>query len=145
MSTRHTTLLYPAAIAALLALGACNKPEAPAKTDADVMRAAADGQEKVSEAASEAVSEHLENAADAREDGKPMSTGELKTDVDNLHKVDVAAADARLKIAKEQCDALAGDAKKACVEQAESVHQIELGQAKAEQNADKAAIEAQKP
>lgn len=134
--------LYPlASILVLgLALSACNKPEAPAKTEADVMRATAEGQAKVSEAASEAVAEHLENAADAREAGKELSSSDLKTDVDNLHTVDTTLADARYKVAKEKCDAVSGDLKSACLKEADAMHQIELGQAKAEQNAAKSAI-----
>lgn len=137
MKTLHT-------LAALLltgaALTACNKPEAPAKTDADVMRATADGQAKVSEAAAEAVTEHVDNAADAREEGKPMSESDLKADVDNLHEVDTTVADARYKIAKEQCDALTGDQKDGCLKNAKTLHEAELGQAKADQKAAKAAI-----
>jgi len=131
-------------LAALLlttaALSACNKPEDPAKTEADVMRATAEGQAKVSEAATEAVSEHVDNAADAREDGKPMSESELKEDVDNLHEVDTTIADARYKIAKEQCDALTGDQKDGCLTNAKTLYEAELGQAKADQKAAKAAL-----
>ena len=138
----NTKAIYPiASIFALsLALGACNKPEAPAKTEADLMRATAEGQAKVTEATSEAVSEHLENAADAREEGKPLSPSDLKTDVDNLHTVDTTLADARYKVAKEQCDALTGDQKDGCLKSAETLHEVELGQAKADQKSAKAAI-----
>lgn len=135
-----TTLPLVTALALCAALSACNKPEAPAKTEADVMRAASEGQAKVNDAATEAVTEHVENAADAREEGKAISASDLKQDVDNLHTVDTTAADARLKVAKEQCDAVTGNAKDACLKQADAVHQIELGQAKADQNAAKAAI-----
>lgn len=137
MKTMHllATLLLTGA-----ALTACNKPEAPAKTEADVMRATAEGQAEVSEAAAEAVTEHVENAADAREDGKPMSASELKEDVDNLHEVDTTIADARYQIAKEQCDALTGDQKDGCLTNAKTLYEAELGQAKAEQKAAKAAI-----
>ena len=123
-----------------LALSACNKPEAPAKTEADVMRAAAEGAAKVNEASTEAVTEHVENAADAREDGKPMSESELKQDVNNLHDVDTTLADARYKVAKEQCDALTGEQKDGCLKSAKTLHEIELGQAKADQKSAKAAI-----
>lgn len=123
-----------------LALAACNKPEAPAKTEADVMRAAAEGAAKVNEAATEAVTEHVENAADAREDGKPMSESELKQDVNNLHAVDTTVADAKYKVAQEQCDALTGEQKDGCLKSAKTLHEIELGQAKADQKTAKAAI-----
>lgn len=123
-----------------LALGACNKPEDPAKTNADVLRATAEGQAKVNEAAAEAVTEHLENKADAVEDGKAMTSSDLKTDVDNMHTVDTTLADANYKVAKEQCDALTGDAKSGCLKSAESVHEIELGKAKADQKSAKEAL-----
>ncbi len=139
MKTFH---LFASVLVLAFALSACNKPEAPAKTDADVMRATAEGQAKVNEATSEAVAEHLENAADAVEDGKAMSKSDLKEDVDNLHEVDTTLADARLKVAKEQCDAMTGEQKDSCLKQAGTMHEIELGQAKAEQKSAKAAINA---
>ncbi|MDO9452691.1 MAG: hypothetical protein Q7J29_07500 [Stagnimonas sp.] len=123
-----------------LALSACNKPEAPTKTEADVMRATAEGQAKVNEAAAEAVTEHLENAADAVEDGKALTTADKKDDVDNLHTVDTTLADANYKVAKEKCDALTGDAKSGCLKNADTIHEIELGKAKADQEAAKKAL-----
>ncbi len=133
---------YPlaSALALGLALSACNKPEAPAKTDADVMRATAEGQAKVNEAASEAATDHADHAADAMEDGKAVSNSDLKQDVDNLHTVDTTLADANYKVAKEKCDALAGDAKKGCQAEAERVHEADIARAKAEQDAAKSAI-----
>lgn len=131
-------------IASMLALGlclaACNKPEAPQKTEADVMKAAAAGQEKVTEAATEAVKEHMENAADAHEDGKAMSAGDLKTDVSNLHEVDVARAEANYKIEKEKCDALTGTPKDNCLKDAKTIYDAAMGQAKADEKTAKAAI-----
>lgn len=128
------------ALALALSLAACNKPEAPQKTEADVMKAAAAGQKDVTEAATEAVKEHMDNVADAHQDGKALSAGDLKTDVDNLHEVDVARAEANYKIEKEKCDALTGTAKDNCQKDAKTIYDAAIGQAKADEKTAKAAI-----
>ena len=92
------------------------------------------------EAASKAVEEHMENVADAHEDGKPLSAGDLKTDVNNLHEVDVARAEANYKIEKEKCDALTGTPKDNCQKDAKTIYDAAIGQAKADEKSAKAAI-----
>lgn len=145
MKMKAATLATAASLLALgLSMTACNKPEDPAKTEADVLKAQADGQAKVNAAANDALKEHADNAADALAAGKPMSASDAKTDIDNLHKVDTTLADANYKVAKEKCDALTGAAKDACLDTAKAQHEADLAAAKADQANAKAAIDQQK-
>ncbi len=108
------SLLLSAAVAAMLVLSACNKAESPDKVASDVAKAAESAEKK--DARAEEKAEKTDAAV----------TNELAKDVDkaNSKEVSAAADDAVIqaegenKIALAKCEALAGDAQKACKSQA---------------------------
>lgn len=133
-----------ATFAAALAIAACSKkPEDPAQNAADVAKVIEDGQAKVNETAAEAVQDHLDRVVDA--DGKPLSTGDMKQDVDSLYKVDTELADANYKVAKEKCDTSAGAAKDDCLKLAKADYELALANAEAKKAGTKAEIESAAP
>ena len=115
---------------ALLALGGCNKAQPPAEVQADVSSATNDavtnntqaGANQADVAAS--VNKDLDNAA---------QTADTKT-ADAAADVSVTQAEGNHKIALAKCEALAGDAQKACKDDADAA----LKNAKAKAQATKA-------
>lgn len=133
-----------ATLAAGLAITACSqKPEDPVQNSADVAKVIEEGQAKVNESAAEAVQDHLDRVVDA--EGKPLSTSDLKQDVDSLYKVDSELADANYKVAKEKCDTSTGDAKEQCLKLAKADYEVALAEAKAKRAGAKAEIESAAP
>ena len=122
-----TTLLWAAAAAAMLALAGCNKAESPDKVQRDVAKATADAEKKDERAA------EREAKADA------SITNDVVKDVDkaNQKEVDAAAdnavtqAEGENKVALAKCEALAGDAQKACKDQANAQLKLAKERAKA--------------
>ena len=112
---------------ALLALGGCNKAQPPAEVQADVSSATNDavtnntqaGANQADVAAS--VNKDLDNAA---------QTADTKT-ADAAADVSVTQAEGNYKIAVAKCEALAGDAQKACKDDADSALKIAKSKAKA--------------
>ncbi len=110
----RANLLWTAALAAVLVLAGCNKAASPDKVDSDVAKATASAEKKDERA------EEKEAKTDA------AITNDLSNDVDkaNAKAVRAAADDAvtqaegENKIALAKCEALAGDAQKACKDQA---------------------------
>jgi hypothetical protein len=95
---RLVTILMAGAFA--VSLGACNKAEDPAKTQADVAEAQADKTENVAEAQADA----NKDAMEAHED---TAMAKAKGDHD---------------IAIEKCEALQGDQQKACKDEADAAY-----------------------
>ena len=96
---RVLTMLIAGAFAA--SLGACNKAEDPAKTEADVTSAQAEATQDVAEAqadASKSAMESHEETALAKAEGD--------------HKVEI-----------ERCEALPGDQQKACKDKADATYE----------------------
>jgi hypothetical protein len=110
----RASLLWTAALAAVFVLTGCNKAASPDKVDSDVAKATA-AAEKKDERAQE---------KEARTDA--AVTNDLANDVDkaNAKAIRAAADDAvtqaegENRIALAKCEALAGDAQKACKDQA---------------------------
>jgi hypothetical protein len=108
--------LLSAAAAAMLVLSGCNKAESPDKVANDVAKATESAEKK------DARAEERAEKTDA------AVTNDLSKDVDkaNAKEVRSAADDAIIqaegenKIALAKCEALAGDAQKACRDQANS-------------------------
>ena len=96
---RVLTVLIAGAFAA--SLGACNKAEDPAETQADVAEAQADKTEEVAEAQSDM----NKNVMEGQEE-----TAQQKAEGDH-------------KIAIEQCEALPGDQQKACKDEADATYE----------------------
>jgi len=93
---RLLTMLIAGAFAA--SLGACNKAEDPAKTQADVAEAQSEASQDVSQAQSDASQDAMQNQE---------NTAETKAEGDH-------------KVATERCEALPGDQQKACKDQADA-------------------------
>ena len=110
----RANLLWAVALAAVFVLAGCNKAASPDKVDSDVAKATAAAEKKDERA------QEKEAKADA------AVTNDLANDVDkaNAKAVRAAADDAvtqaegENKIALAKCEALAGDAQKACKDQA---------------------------
>jgi hypothetical protein len=119
-------LWFPAA-AALLVLGGCNKAESPEKVQRDVAKASAEAEKKDERAA------EREAKADA------TITNDVVNDVDKANRKEVNAAvddavtqaEGENKIALAKCNALAGDAQKACKDQANAQLKLAKERAKA--------------
>jgi hypothetical protein len=101
------SLLVTAAVAALLALSGCNKAESPDKVASDVAK-------------KDVSAEQSAEKTDA------SVTNDLSKDVDKANQKEVRAAaddavtqaEGENKIALAKCEALGGDAQKACKDQA---------------------------
>jgi regulator of protease activity HflC (stomatin/prohibitin superfamily) len=96
---RVLTMLMAGAFA--LSLGACNKAEDPAKTQADV-----------AEAQSEATQDVAEAQADAN-----------KSAMESNEDTAIAKAEGDHKVAMERCEALPGDQQKACKDEADATYE----------------------
>jgi hypothetical protein len=99
---------------ALLGLSACNKAESPDKVQADVAKAtsdAADANAKAEEKQKQVEAEAAKDRADAGAKAADKSVGAV---------VDAAVTEAQgdTKVALAKCEALEGDAQKACKDKA---------------------------
>jgi type IV secretory pathway TrbL component len=126
----RVTIICSLTAAALLALAGCNKAESPGKVDSDVASAANSAAEKdvkanESEAKTEASADQDVAKAQEKADAKTAAAA-----ADTA----VTQAEGDHKVAVEKCEALSGDAQKACKDQADAT----LDQAKAHAKAMKA-------
>lgn len=110
---------WPLAVAAalgLFALAGCNQRESANETAKDVTAARQD--------ANQNVAEEKKEAADVATQGtEDRAAAE--------YDVAVAQADGQRKVAKEKCEALAGDAQKSCKDQADAGYESAKAQAQA--------------
>jgi hypothetical protein len=121
------TFLWTAAAAVMLALTGCNKAESPDKVQKDVANATASAEK------SDARAEEKEAKSDA------AATNQLANDVDKADSKEVRAAaddvvtqaEGDNKVALAKCEALAGDAQKACKDQANAQLDVVKQRAKA--------------
>ena len=99
---------------ALLSLSACNKAESPDKVQADVAKAKSNAVEenaKADETVKQVEAEAAKDRADAATKAADKSVGAV---VDSA----VTQAEGETKVALAKCEALEGDAQKACKDQA---------------------------
>jgi hypothetical protein len=99
---------------ALLGLSACNKAESPDKVQADVAKASSDAVEenaKADEKVKQAEADAAKDRADAGVKAADKSVGAV---VDSA----VTEAEGDTKVALAKCEALEGDAQKACKDSA---------------------------
>jgi colicin import membrane protein len=99
---------------ALLGLSACNKAESPEKVQADIAKAKSDAAEanaKAEEKQKQVEAEAAKDRADAQAKAVDKSVGAL---VDSA----VTQAEGETKVALAKCEALEGDAQKACKDKA---------------------------
>lgn len=125
MYTKH--FLAALAVAALTVAG-CNRASTPAAVDNDVAKASNDAAKDNSKAMqSQAKTDASANAEVAKADEK---ADEKKAD--SAYDVAVTEAEGAHKVAIEKCDALSGDAQKACKDQADAKLELSKANAKAE-------------
>jgi len=118
MHSRITSIT--ALAAAMFLLGGCNRAESPAEVAHDTQEAAQEGQQEVAQAEQDAMQDAGSN---------PALPG-VETPAENNYEVQVARAEADHKVAKERCEALAGDEQEACNEAANA--QLDASKAEAE-------------
>jgi colicin import membrane protein len=99
---------------ALLGLSACNKAESPDKVQADVAKAQSDAAEanaKADEKQKQVEAEAAKDRADAQIKAADKSVGAVADSA-------VTQVEGETKVALAKCEALEGDAQKACKDQA---------------------------
>ena len=127
-------LILVAGILFFAALAACNNAKSPDAVANDVAAARQKSANEVAKA-QESAAKDADNATAKVNDKQ----GDLDaTNAKGAYDVAIAKADGEHKVALEKCNALAGDAQKACKDQADARHEL------AEANS-KAALAAQKP
>jgi hypothetical protein len=111
MRLRLTCALLASAI---LGLSACNKAEGPEKVQADVAKATSDAAEQNAKADEKVKQVEAEAAKDRADAGAKAADKSVGAVVDSA----VTQAEGDTKVALAKCEALAGDAQKACKDQA---------------------------
>lgn len=120
-------------IGLILAASGCNKAKPPDQVAQDVATAQAKAAVKVAEVRQDVAKNSADAAQEAAENAKDLNN----TNAQGAHDLAVTKADGEHTVAIEKCMALAGDAQKACKDQADA--NFDLAKAKA-----KAALAAQK-
>ena len=108
--------LLSAAAAAMLVLSGCNKAESPDKVASDVAKATASAEKKDARAEERAEKTDAAVTNDLAKDVDKANAKEVRSAADDA----VIQAEGENKIALAKCEALAGDAQKACKDQANS-------------------------
>lgn len=120
------TSFWPAGMAmALLALGGCNKAQSPAEVQRDVASAA----KSAAENNTQANEKQADVAASVNKDlGAATQNADTKT-ADASADAAVTRAEGNHKVATAKCESMAGDAQKACKDEADAA--LEMAKAKA--------------
>ena len=108
--------LSSAAAAAMLVLSGCNKAESPDKVANDVAKATESAEKKDARAEERAEKTDAAVTNDLSKDVDKANSKEVRTAADDA----IIQAEGENKIALAKCEALAGDAQKACKDQANS-------------------------
>src|SRR3981081_2000218 len=108
--------LWSAAVAAMLVLAGCNKAESPDKVSGDVAKATESAEKKDARAEERAEKTDAAVTNDLAQDVDKANAREVRSAADDA----VIQAEGENKIALAKCEALAGDAQKACKDQANS-------------------------
>lgn len=111
MKTTLTPLLV---VASLLALAGCNKAESPDKVAHDVAKATAEAEKNDASAADKAQRADAAVTDDLNKDVDKANSREARAAADDA----VTRAEGQNKIDLARCEALSGDAQKACKDQA---------------------------
>ncbi len=122
---RSTVMLMAVAIAAGLLVG-CNKAKGPAEVAKDVnaaSQAAAESNAKAEERAAQRVADARNDMRNEQRDAQHVAA------VQEQKLADTDAAGDR-KIALAKCEALSGDAQKACKDRAQADYDVAVAQAK---------------
>jgi hypothetical protein len=122
----HKLTLIMVAVLAGATLGGCNNAKSPDTVAKDVADAQAKRASEVANARQDAAKD--ETKAEAKVDDK---TADLNnTNAKGAYDVAMAQADGDHKVALQRCDGLAGDAQKACKDQADAKYDLAKANAK---------------
>lgn len=126
-----------------LSLSACHQPESPAKTEADVAEATEQGRARVDAAAAATVRDHIDNLTRAQ--GGPLPVAAARQDLNNVHRLSTELAEADYRVAKERCDAEAGEARSDCLKLAKLHYDAAIGEANSRLRAGEADLQSRPP
>jgi hypothetical protein len=115
-----------ASLAALSLLG-CHQASSPASVDNDVAKA----REQAAEKDSKAMESQAKTDADANADATKAEGKADEKKADSAYDVAVTEAEGTHKVAVEKCNAMSGDAQKACKDQADAKLELAKANAKA--------------
>jgi hypothetical protein len=110
------SFLLSAAVAALLVLSGCNKAASPDKVASDVAKATESAEKKDARAEEKAEKTDAAVTNDLSKDVDKANSKEVRSAADDA----IIQAEGENKIALAKCEALNGDAQKACKNQANS-------------------------
>lgn len=120
-------LISMVALFAVALVGGCNGAKSPDAVANDVAAAQAKRASEVADAKQDAAKDA--NKAEARVDDK---TNDLNNaNAKGAYDVAMAQADGDHKVASQRCDAMSGDAQKACKDQADAKYDLAKANAKA--------------
>jgi hypothetical protein len=123
----HKLTFILAVVLAGATLGGCNNAKSPDTVSKDLADAQAKRASEVASARQDAAKD--ESKAEAKVDDK---TADLNnTNAKGAYDVAMAQADGDHKVALQRCDGLAGDAQKACKDQADAKYDLAKANAKA--------------
>jgi hypothetical protein len=123
----HKQFVSVAALLAIAALAGCNNAKSPDSVQKDVASAQAKRASEVADARQDAAKS--DDKAEAKVDDK---TADLNnTNAKGAYDVAMAQADGDHKVALQQCEGAAGDAQKACKDQADAKYDLAKANAKA--------------
>ena len=123
----RANFLWAVVGASLLALAGCNQAKSPEKVDADVAKATADAQQRNERAEQGAERTDAAVTKDLANDDDKANAREARAAADDA----VTQAEGENKIALARCESLAGDAQKACRDQANAQLDLVKQRAKA--------------
>lgn len=129
----HKLFVSIVGVLAIAAASGCNNAKSPDAVASDVAAAQGKAASEVADAKQDAAKNA--NAAEAKVDDKTSDLNNVTAKGD--YDVVMAKADGDHKIATEKCNALAGDAQKACKDQADAKYDLAKANAKATMAAQK--------
>jgi Tfp pilus assembly major pilin PilA len=129
----HKLFVSMIGVLAIASAGGCNKAKSPDAVASDVAAAQGKAASEVANAKQDAAKSA--NAAEAKVDDKTADLNNVTAK--GNYDVVMAKADGDHKIATERCNSLAGDAQKACKDQADAKYDLAVANAKATMAAQK--------
>ena len=120
---------------ALLAVVGCSRAESPAEVREDVSEARTEAAKDVNEAREdqmETIENRQHDIADEAHDVTDEARDAMDAEHETAYDVAVAKAEGEAKVAKEQCEAMSGDAQEACKERADANLNLAKANAKAQ-------------
>jgi len=115
------------ALCAVAMISGCNNPKSPDAVANDVAAAQAKRATEVADAKQDAAKDT--NKAEAKVDDKTVDLN--NTNAKGAYDVAMAQADGDHQVATQRCEALSGDAQKACKDQADAKYDLAKANAKA--------------